>query len=170
LKTFRSPKTIVADIVQLIATDKPLPGRPSALARILKQLCDGRNYLRAGIFLTISAKEVPCAISGPQASPREAGAELSVPIRIAAHTLGSLRVQLAPGRVFSLEERVLLDEVALVLARYLSGKGKYVVRKAREALRESAAAGFGEIRGYQPTSDRTGMETRRAAAGDKSRS
>ena len=170
MKTFRPPRTVVADIKQLIATSKPLPGRPSALARILKQLCDGRHYLRAGIFLAISSKEVPCAICGPQAAPRDRADEVGVPIRIAAHTFGTLRVQLAPGHVFNLEERVLLDEVALVLARYLSGKGKYVVRKAREAFRESTAAGLGEARGYQPSSDHSGMETRRAAAGDKSRS
>jgi hypothetical protein len=90
-----------------------------------------------------------------------------VPIKIASHTIGSLRVQLAPGHVFSPEERVLLHEVAEILALYLSSKGKYLVRKAREALRESAAAPS-ETRGYQPASDR-GVETRRAAAGEKSR-
>ena len=89
-------------------------------------------------------------------------------IKIASHTLGSLRVQLAPGHEFSPEERVLLHEVAEMLALYLSSKGKYLVRKAREALRESATAVSGEARGYQPASDR-GVEIRRAAAGEKSR-
>jgi hypothetical protein len=170
VKTFRLPRTVVTDIEQLIAADKPLPGRPSALARILKSLCDGRHYVRAGIFLSINGREVPCAMCGPQATPRDAGEELSVRIKIAAHSFGSLRVQLAPGHVFSLEERVLLDEVAIVLARYLSGKGKYIVRKTREALRASAPAGSGEARGYQPVSDHGRTELRLAAAGDKSRS
>ena len=170
MKTFRSPRTVVEEIEQLIAADKPLPGRPSALARILKSLCDGRHYVRAGIFLSINGREVPCAICGPKAGPRDTAAELSVPIKVAAHTLGSLRVELSPGHVLNLEERVLLEEVALTLARYLSGKGKYVVRKAREALRESTAPTFGEARGYQPAPDHSGKEMRRAAAGEKSRS
>ena len=71
---------------------------------------------------------------------------------------------------FSLEERVLLHEVAEILALYLSGKGKYLVRKTREALRESAAVSSGETRGYQPASDKGAGGTLRAAAGEKARS
>jgi len=100
-----------------------------------------------------------------------AGDGAECPIKIASHTLGSLRVQPAPGHEFSPNEQVLLHEVAEVLALYLSAKGKYLVRKAREALRGTAAASFGETRGYQPASDKgAGLETLRAAAGDKSRS
>lgn len=170
MKTYRSPRDVIAQVKQLIALDKPSPRLPSALARILKQLCESRNYGRAGVFLTVNGREVPRAFSGPQAFPRQPGPELSVPIKIASHTLGTLRVQLAAGHEFSPEERVLLHEVAEILALYLSGKGKYLVRKAREALGETVAANFGETRGYQPASDKGGVEMRRAAAGDKSRS
>jgi hypothetical protein len=175
LKTYRLPRNVVAQINRLIATEKPSPRPPSALVRILKVLCESRNYERAGIFLVVAGREVPRAFSGPQAVAGQPGpppaSELSVPIRIASHTLGSLRVQLAPGREFSPEERVLLHEVAEILARYLSGKGKYLVRKAREALRETTATSSGETRGYQPASDKGGgVEMRRAAAGDRSRS
>jgi hypothetical protein len=168
LKTYRSPRNVVAQIELLIATDKPSPHAPSVLARILKQLCEGRHYERAGVFLIIDGKEVPRAFSGPPVASDQTGPELSVPIKIASETLGTLRVQLAPGHVFSSEERVLLHETAEILALYLSTKGRYLVRKAREALRESAAAAS-ETRGYQPASDRGGLETRRAAAGEKSR-
>jgi hypothetical protein len=171
LKTYRLPRNVVAQIEQLIAADKPSPRPPSALVRILKLLCEGRNYERAGIFLVVNGREVPRAFGGIQAAADEPRPELSMPIKIASHTLGSLRVQLAPGHAFSSEERVLLHEVAEILALYLSGKGKYLVRKTREALRESAAAGSAETRGYQPSSDKGGgMETRRVAAGEKSRS
>ncbi|HYN16163.1 MAG TPA: hypothetical protein VES66_10305 [Terriglobales bacterium] len=165
------PRNVVAEIKRLIATVKPSPRPPSALVRILKLLCESRNYERAGIFLLVAGREVPRAFSGPQAAAGQPGPELSVPIKIASHTLGSLRVQLAPGHGFSPEEHVLLHEVAEILARYLSGKGKYLVRKAREALRETTASNFGETRGYQPASDKGGsVDMRRAAAGDKSRS
>jgi hypothetical protein len=171
LKTYRSPRNVVAQIEQLIAADKPSPRPPSALVRILKLLCEGRNYERAGIFLAINGREVPRAFGGIQAAADEPRPELSVPIKIASHTLGSLRVQLAPGRAFSSEERVLLHQVAEILARYLTGKGKYLVRKTREALRESAGSASAESRGYQPASAKGGgVETRLVAAGEKSRS
>jgi len=169
LKTYTSPRNVVAEIKRLIASDKPSPRPPSALVRILKLLCESRNYARAGVFLTINGREVPRAFGGAQVAAGETRQEFSVPIRIASHTLGSLRVQPAPGHGFSPEERVLLHEVAEILALYLSGKGKHLVRKTREALRESTAANFGETRGYQPASDKgDGAGTRRAAA--KSRS
>ena len=167
LKTYRSPRNVVFEIERLIAADKPSPHPPSALARILKLLCDGRNYQRAGIYLLIDGREVPRALSGSQAAGHP-GADLSIPIRIASQTLGSLRVQLAPGHTSNFEERVLLHEVAEILSVYLTGKGKYLVRKAREALRE--AADSGETRGYQPSPDKgAGVETLRAVAGNKSR-
>ena len=170
MKTYRSPRNVVAEIKRLIATDKPSPHPPSALGRILKLLCESRNYERAGIFLVVAGREVPRAFSGPLGAAAQPGPELSVPIRIAGQALGSLRVQLSPGRMFSPDERVLLHGVADVLALYFSNKGRYLVRKAREALRETAADS-GENRGYQPASDKGRVpEARLAAAGDKSRS
>jgi len=168
VKTYLSPKTVVAEVERLIAADKPSPHPPSALARIAKLLCDSRGYQRAGICLLIDGREVPRAFSGPQPASQP-GSDLSVPLKIASQTLGSLRVQLAPGHTPSFEERVLLHEVAGVLALYLSSKGKYLVRKAREAVRESTASG--QARGYQPASDKSNIpEVRFATAGDKSRS
>ncbi|MFI5088980.1 MAG: GAF domain-containing protein [Terriglobales bacterium] len=171
MKTYRLPRTVVAEIKQLVASDKPSPRPPSALVRILKLLSESRHYERAGVFLMVGGRDVPRAFSGPQAA---AGPEpeLSVPIKIAGRALGSLRVQLAAGHGFSPQEQVFLHQVAQILALYLTSKGKYVVRKTREALRETTAANSGEARGYQPASDKGGgLETRRVvAAGDKSRS
>lgn len=169
MKTYLLPRKLVAQVKHLIAADKPSPRPPSALVRILKLLCESRDYQLAGVFLAVNGREVPRAFGGTQAAAGEPRPELSVPIKVASHTLGSLRVQLAPGHAFSPEERVLLHEVADVLALYLSSKGKYVVRKTREALRESAGPGYGETHGYQPSSDKSGLETLRAAAGEKSR-
>lgn len=171
MKTYRLPRNVVAEIKQLIASDKPSPRPPSALVRILKLLSESRHYERAGVFLVVGGRDVPRAFSGPQAAAVQPGPELSVPIKIASHTLGSLRVQLVPGHGFSPQERVFLHQVARILALYLTSKGKYVVRKTREALRETTAANSGETRGYQPASDKGGgLETLRVAAGDKSRS
>ena len=143
MKTYRLPRNVVAEIKRLIASDKPSPRPPSVLVRILKLLCESRHYERAGIFLAVNGREVPRAFGGTQAAAGEPRPELSVPIKIASHSLGSLRVQLAPGHGFSGKERVLLHEMAEIIALYLSGKGKYLVRKTREALRETTAANSG---------------------------
>ena len=169
LRTYSSPRSVVAQIEQLIAADKPSPHPPSVLARIVKLLCESRHYERAGVFLAVNGREVPRAFGGTQAATDEPRPELSSPMKIGGHTLGSLRVRLAPGHAFSSEERVLLRRVAEILALYLSGKGKYVVRKTREALRETATTGSSETHGYQPSSDKGSLEILRAAAGEKSR-
>ena len=169
MKTYHSPRSVVAEIQRVIVADKPSPHPPSALARIAKVLCDGRRYQRACIYLMVEGREVPRALSGSQTASQTA-TDLSVPIKIASQTLGSLRVQLEAGRSSSFEERVLLHEVAEILSVYLTGKGKYLVRKAREALHETAASDSDRPRGYQPASEKGEVpEARLAAAGDKSR-
>ena len=168
MKTYRPPRKVIAAIEQLIATTKPSPHPPSVLVRVTKLLCETRNYERAGIFLTVNGREVPRAFSGPAAGANSSGATLSVPIKIASRTLGSVRVESPNAEELGVEDRVLLHEVAEILARYLTGKGKYLARKARETVRESTF--HAETRGYQPSSERssTSMETRRAAAGETS--
>lgn len=170
MKTYLLPRKLVAQIKQLIATDKPSPRPPSALVRILKLLCDGRHYERAGIFLAVNGREVPRAFGGAQAAADELRPELIVPIKISSYFIGSLRVQLAPGHAFSSQERILLNQVAKILALYLSGKGKYVVRKTREAVRDAAApAAASEKRSPPPSFEESDSEALYAAAGEKSR-
>ena len=169
MKTYLLPRKLVAQIKQLIATYKPSPRPPSALVRILKLLCEGRHYERAGIFLAVNGREVPRAFGGSQASAGELRPELVVPIKIATYSIGSLRVQAAPGRAFSSQERILLRQVAKILARYLSGKGKYLVRKTREALRGAAPAASGEKLSPKVASRQSDDEALYATAGEKSR-
>jgi len=164
VKTYLSPRDVVAQIEKLIATEKPSPRPPSVLARILKVLCEGRHYERAGIFLAVNGREVPRAFGGSQAAAGELRPELVVPIKIATYSIGSLRVQPAPGRGLSSQERILLHKVAQILARYLSGKGKYLVRKTREALREAAPAASGEKSSPKVASRQSEEEALYAAA------
>ena len=170
MKTYLSPRDVVAQIEKLIATEKPSPRPPSVLARILKVLCEGRHYERAGIFLAVNGREVPRAFGGSQAAAGELRPELVVPIKISIYSIGSLRVQPAPGRGLSSQERILLHKVAQILARYLSGKGKYLVRKTREALREAAPArpASEKKRSEPPATDEHESEALYAAAGEKS--
>ena len=62
----------------------------------------------------------------------ETRSELVVPIKIGAHVLGVINVE--SDKLYGLpsEDRVLLEETAAQLARFLAGRGKYVLMKARE--------------------------------------
>lgn len=87
-----------------------------------------------------------------------------VPLRLAGRNLGTLEA--AGERDFGEEERVLLKQAALLIARFLTTRGKYIVRKAREA--NAGAAPSSETRGYQPQSEK--LTAGRRAAGDSFRS
>ncbi len=52
-------------------------------------------------------------------------------MKLASRELGVLSVESDRENGFGAEDRVLLEAVADTLARFLTGRGKYLVRKAR---------------------------------------
>ena len=54
-------------------------------------------------------------------------------MRLAGREVGVLDVESDHENAFGAEDRVFLENVAHLLAQFLVGRGKYVVRKAREA-------------------------------------
>ena len=98
----------------------------------------------------------------------ETKSEIVVPIKIASRILGVIDVESDRVNAFSMADRVLLKKVAEKLARYLTSRGKFLVRKAREREAEKNARLPEPAPAFQPASEK--METsRRAAAGEKSR-
>lgn len=95
---------------------------------------------------------------------RETRSEVATPVKIAGRVIGVLDVESDRLNAFAGKERVLLAKIAGKLARFLTGKGKYVVRKYREGAVEPA-----EARGYQPSSERSMEQSRKVAAGEKAR-
>jgi GAF domain-containing protein len=89
--------------------------------------------------------------------------EIATPIKLAGRVIGVLDAESDRLNGFSGEDRVLLKNVAGRLALFLTSKGKYLVRKSREA------APTAQRRGYQPSSDRPLEQSRKVAAGEKSR-
>jgi L-methionine (R)-S-oxide reductase len=97
---------------------------------------------------------------------RETKSEIVVPIKIAGRTLGVIDAESDLANAFGAEDRILLERVAKLLAKFLTSKGKYIVRKAREAdARAGKKAGTEKL---QPASEKM-QGTRRAAAGETSR-
>ena len=100
----------------------------------------------------------------------ETKSEIVVPIKIVGRTLGVIDVESDRVNAFGSDDRVLLQDVARDLARFLTSRGKYLVRAARRRQELTAPASPVE-RGHQPAPDHSAVEasTRRAAAGEKSR-
>lgn len=109
----------------------------------------------------------------------ETRSELVMPVKIAAHVIGVIDAESDRENAFAYEDRVLLEEVATVLAKFLTGHGKYLVMKAREAATANpqAPAQPPQASGSPPRAEvaRAGVEAGRpgrlmAAAGEKARS
>lgn len=100
----------------------------------------------------------------------EVKSEIVVPIKIAGRILGVIDVESDQPNRFGRAERILLEKVAQKLARFLTAKGKYLVRKAREkAAAEARAAKPASDDKRLPVSEKFPQAIRRAAAGDGSR-
>jgi putative methionine-R-sulfoxide reductase with GAF domain len=56
--------------------------------------------------------------------------KILVAMKVAGREIGYLNVESDRENAFGSEERVLLERVAGLLARFLTGPGKYLVRKA----------------------------------------
>ena len=95
----------------------------------------------------------------------ETKSEIVVPIKIAGRVLGVIDVESDRVNAFSQEDRVLLKEIAARLGRFLTSKGKVLVRHLRES--ENSVAVKAELRGYQPASEKPAQL--RAAAGESRR-
>jgi L-methionine (R)-S-oxide reductase len=97
----------------------------------------------------------------------ETKSEIVVPIKIAGRVLGVIDVESDEVNAFGEEDRVLLKEVAARLARFLTSRGKVLIRHLRESENPAPLALRAEFRGYLPASEKAaGL---RAAAGESRR-
>lgn len=160
-KVFRSPREVVGEVQRVLAAKYSPQARPP-LESVVNLLREERHYSWAAIYLKIGESSVREAASGPAEAPTASHAEAI--IRMAARELGRIELRSDHADAFTGEDKVLLKELAVILARYLTGNGKYLVRKAREA---AAAEAGSAPRRREPASDK-GIEarSRRAAAGD----
>jgi L-methionine (R)-S-oxide reductase len=83
----------------------------------------------------------------------ETKSEMVVPIKLVTTTLGVIDVESDRTNAFGSVDRVLLKRVANVLAKFLHSKGKYLVRKAREADARQAKPAAKKAK-HQPASEK----------------
>jgi putative methionine-R-sulfoxide reductase with GAF domain len=91
--------------------------------------------------ITGMAKVVPDVSRDPQyvAVFARTRSELVMPIKIGVHVSGVIDVESDRLNAFSFQDRVLLQQIATVLARFLAGPGKHLIMKAREAAHANPA-------------------------------
>ena len=135
VKSYRSTQSVLADVERALSSNRPsFHGSP--LEVVAGLLCEGRHYSWAGIYLTLDSKSSPTLLQdGADLHPAQFAAagtrkKILVSMKVAGRELGFLNVESDRENSFGSEDRVLLERVAGVLTRFLTGPGKYLVRKA----------------------------------------
>ena len=141
MKMYRPAKSILADIQLTLAAKPSIHHSP--LETVAGLLCEGRHYSWAGIYLTLDPKSAPALLQdaselhpGQFAHPATRK-KIIIAMKIAGREVGTLNVESSHEDSFGSEDRVLLDRVAGLLARFLTGAGKYLVRKAAKPAEAS---------------------------------
>jgi len=141
MKMYRPAKSILADIHLTLAA-KPSTHQ-SPLETVAGLLCEGRHYSWVGIYLTLDPKSAPALLhDASELRPSQIAhpatrKKIIIAMKIAGREVGTLNVESSREDSFSSEDRVLLDRVAGLLARFLTGAGKYLVRKAAKPAKST---------------------------------
>lgn len=143
MKPYRSTREILADIEQALAQD-PRSFHHSPLEKVAGLLAEGRHYGWVGIYLTLEKRAatplLPDSVHPAQFEASGTRKKVIVTMKIAGREIGFLNVESNRENAFAADERVLLERVAGLLARFLTGPGKYLVRKAGESEQKPKAA------------------------------
>jgi putative methionine-R-sulfoxide reductase with GAF domain len=155
---------VLASIREKLASART--GKPQKILHaIVEALSEGRGYAWTGIYLAVEKREVWQAASGPAPSSidiNEVKAEIAVPVRLGARTLGLIVAETGRALNAARQERVLLQQTARLVAQYLTtDRAKQLLRKTREQARQTAAVPLQK----SPQSARP--VARRAAAGER---
>jgi len=143
VKPFRSTRDLLADVEQALADNRP-SFHDSPLEKVAGLLAEGRHYGWVGIYLTLEKQPaMPLLPNAAHPARFEASGtrkKVIVTMKIAGREIGFLNVESNRENAFGADERVLLERVAGLLAKFLTGPGKYLVRKAGEPEPKPKAA------------------------------
>jgi hypothetical protein len=135
LKVYRSTRQLLADVERLLAASRP-SAHHSPLEDVIDLLCRGRHYAWVGIFLAVGEDTRQPSLGAESDTPGEfrfpeTRSKILISMKLASRELGVLSVESDRENAFGAEDRVLLEGVADILARFLTGRGKYLARRAR---------------------------------------
>jgi hypothetical protein len=136
LKVYRSTRQLLADIEGILATSQP-SFHHSPLEDVIELLCRRRHYAWAGIYLAVGGNGAQHSLSAGGDIPHhvelpEMHSKILISMKLASREVGVLSVESDHENAFGTEDRVLLENVADAVARFLVGRGKYLTRRARQ--------------------------------------
>ncbi|HUK24065.1 MAG TPA: hypothetical protein VLV49_05755 [Terriglobales bacterium] len=136
MKVYGSPRQVLSQVEQVLSARPQAHGSP--LEKAVEVLSGGRHYTWVGIYLAVSANFTQKLAGGGEPHPGqmarpETRSKVIVSIKLAGRELGLLDAESDRENAFGTEDRVLLENVAALVARFLTGPGKYLARKARES-------------------------------------
>src|SRR5207244_7855770 len=122
--------------VDRLMTKKHPSFNDSPLEKVDGLLAEERNYGWVGIYLRLEKQpampRLPNAAHPARFEASGTRKKVIVAMKIAGREIGFLNVESNRENAFGGDERVLLERVAGLLAKFLTGPGKYLVRKAGE--------------------------------------
>ena len=135
MKAYCSTRQLLADVDGVLAASQP-SFHHSPLEDVIELLCRGRHYAWVGIFLAVGENAPKHSLGAGSDTPDqvtlpETRSKILISMRLASRELGLLSVESDRENAFGAEDRVLLEAVADALARFLTGRGKYLARRAR---------------------------------------
>jgi putative methionine-R-sulfoxide reductase with GAF domain len=143
MRPYRSTRDLLADIENTLAANQPT-FHHSPLEKVAGLLAEGRHYGWVGIYLTVENRQatplLPNAVRPAQFEASGTRKKVIVSMKIAGREIGFLNAESSRENAFGSDERVLLERVAGLLAKFLTGPGKYLVRKATEPEPKPKAA------------------------------
>jgi putative methionine-R-sulfoxide reductase with GAF domain len=99
-------------------------------------LSEGRHYSWVGIYVAVAENHQLLGSHGEagmqSTSAPHSRSKMLISMKIGSREVGVLGAESDREFPFAAEDRVLLETVAELLARFLTGPGKYLVRQARE--------------------------------------
>lgn len=135
MKVYVSTRQLLADVERVLAANRPR-AHHSPLEDVIDLLCSGRHYAWVGIFLAVDGDVAQRSMGAGSDVPHqvalaETRSKILISMKLASRELGVLSVESDRENAFGAEDRVLLEAVAGALARFLAGRGKYLVRRTR---------------------------------------
>ena len=129
----------------------------------LKRSLKGGGYSWTGIYLAVEDLGVLQSASGPapaSATMADLKAEIAVPIKLGARTLGLMVVETGRPDGAARQDRVLLQQITKLIAQYLTtSRAKQILRKTRENIH----AGTGTAQSHE-TQPQKGPQSARPSA------
>ncbi len=132
MKRYSPTHELLGSIERILSFNHPsFHGSP--LDKIVELLYQGRHYSWTGIYVAVGEDRASdVAPSNPQAGQialTETRSKILVSMKLSGREYGILAVE-SEREAFRPEDRVFLENVAHLLARFLAGTGRYLVRKA----------------------------------------